>query len=153
MCALSFADYQPSQVRWLERRFGAITFQPAPNPIGIITALTAYFDGDLTAFDRIELDAGGTPFRARVWSELRKVPAGRTVSYGELAMKIGSPGAVRAVGAANGGNPISIVVPCHRVIGSDGRLVGYGGGLDRKRWLLRHEGAFTSEASSVQLPL
>jgi methylated-DNA-[protein]-cysteine S-methyltransferase len=153
LCALSFADYQPSQVRWLERRFGAITFQPAPNPIGIITALTAYFDGDLTAFDRIELDAGGTPFRARVWSELRKVPAGRTVSYGELAMKIGSPGAVRAVGAANGGNPISIVVPCHRVIGSDGRLVGYGGGLDRKRWLLRHEGAFTSEASSVQLPL
>jgi len=139
LCALNFADYRPAQVRWLERRFGAITFQPAPDPIGIITALTAYFGGDLAAFDTIELDAGGTPFQARVWSELRTVPAGRPVSYAELATRIGSPRAVRAVGAANGRNPISIVVPCHRVIGSDRRLVGYGGGLDRKRWLLRHE--------------
>ena len=153
LCALNFADYQPEQVRWLERRFGAITFQPAPDPIGIITALTAYFGGDLTAFGTIELDAGGTPFQARVWSELCKVSAGRTVSYGELATRIGSPRAVRAVGAANGRNPISIVVPCHRVIGSDRRLVGYGGGLDRKRWLLRHEGALILETSNLQLPL
>jgi methylated-DNA-[protein]-cysteine S-methyltransferase len=153
LCALNFADYQPAQVRWLEQRFGPITFKPAPDPIGIITALTAYFGGGLAAFDTIELDAGGTSFQARVWSELRKVPVGRTVSYGELATRIGSPRAVRAVGAANGRNPISIVVPCHRVIGSDRRLVGYGGGLDRKRWLLRHEGALTLESSNLQLPL
>jgi methylated-DNA-[protein]-cysteine S-methyltransferase len=153
LCALTFADDQLAQVRWLERRFGAITFQRVPNPIAIITALTAYFGGDLAAFDTIELDAGGTPFQARVWSELRKVLAGRTVSYGQLATRIGLPRAVRAVGAANGHNPIALVVPCHRVIGTDGRLVGYGGGLDRKRWLLRHEGALTLETSNLQLPL
>lgn len=141
LCALSFADHSAAQLRWLERRFGTLSFRPAINPAAAITALSAYFEGDLHAFDGLELDAGGTPFYARVWSELRKVPAGRTISYGQLAAASGSPHAARAVGIANARNPIAIVVPCHRTIGSDRRLVGYGGGLDRKRWLLEHEGA------------
>lgn len=141
LCALSFADHSAAQVRWLERRFGALSFRSATDPASAITALTAYFEGDLRALDGLDLDSGGTPFYARVWSELRKVPAGRTISYGQLAAAIGSPHAARAVGVANARNPIALVVPCHRTIGSDGRLVGYGGGLDRKRWLLEHEGA------------
>ena len=82
----------------------------------------------------------GTPFQKRVWEALRTVPAGKTASYAELAVRVGSPAAVRAVGAANGANPVAIVVPCHRIIGSNGTLTGYGGGLERKTWLLRHEG-------------
>jgi O-6-methylguanine DNA methyltransferase len=106
----------------------------------ILGRLRAYFDGELDALDAIEVRPEGTPFQQRVWSALRGVRAGSTTSYGALAARIGHPAAVRAVGAANGANPIPIVIPCHRVIGADGRLVGYGGGLDRKRWLLVHEG-------------
>ena len=102
--------------------------------------LRAYFDGDIAALDPIPAEPSGTPFQLRVWSMLRRIPAGRTWTYSELAHAIGRPDAVRAVGAANGANPIPIVIPCHRVIGADGRLVGYGGGLERKRWLLTHEG-------------
>lgn len=100
--------------------------------------LAAYFAGELRTFD-VPLAAGGTPFQQRVWAALREVPYGQTCSYGELALAIGRPTASRAVGAANGRNPIGIVVPCHRVIGSTGRLTGYAGGLDRKRRLLDHE--------------
>ena len=100
--------------------------------------LAAYFAGDLTAFD-IPLAARGTPFQRRVWAALRSVPFGATVSYGEIAHRIGSPAAVRAVGAANGRNPLPIVVPCHRVVGADGSLTGFGGGIARKQWLLAHE--------------
>jgi methylated-DNA-[protein]-cysteine S-methyltransferase len=100
--------------------------------------LTAYFDGTLTAFD-LPLAPEGTPFQRKVWDGLRAIPYGQTVSYGELARRIGSPAASRAVGLANGRNPIAIIVPCHRVIGSDGSLTGYGGGLDRKRFLLALE--------------
>ena len=153
VCAVTFSDHWPEQVRWLERRFGRITFRPSTDPAGIIGALGAYFRGNLGAFEGIELDAGGTPFQASVWAELLKVPAGRTTSYGELASAIGSPKAARAVGAANGQNPIVIVIPCHRAIGRDRRLVGYGGGLDRKRWLLHHEGAAYAGAEDVKLPL
>ena len=85
------------------------------------------------------MDTGGTPFQRKVWSALRDIGVGRTASYSEVAKAVGSPSAVRAVGAANGANPIPIVIPCHRVIGADGSLCGYGGGLERKRWLLRHE--------------
>jgi len=140
LCALSFAEHWPAQVRWLERRFGPITLRPETDPAGAISALRAYFAGSPDALDRLDVDAGGTPFQASVWQELRKVRPGRTISYGELARAIGSPHAARAVGAANGQNPISIVIPCHRTIGGDRRLVGYGGGLERKRWLLEHEG-------------
>jgi methylated-DNA-[protein]-cysteine S-methyltransferase len=103
--------------------------------------LASYFSGDMTALDGIDVELNGTVFQRRVWEALRSVPAGATTSYAEIARRIGSPSAVRAVGAANGANPIAIVVPCHRIIGSSGSLTGYGGGLDRKQWLLRHEGA------------
>jgi methylated-DNA-[protein]-cysteine S-methyltransferase len=104
------------------------------------SALKAYLSGDLDAIDAIAVGMGGTPFQREVWSALRKIPVGETVSYGELALRLNRPCAVRAVGMANGANPISIVVPCHRVIGADGSLTGYGAGLPRKRWLLEHEG-------------
>ena len=104
------------------------------------TQLDAYFAGARAEFD-LPLDPRGTPFQQRVWAALREIPIGRTISYLELARRTGDPRAVRAVGAANGRNPLPLVVPCHRVIGADGSLVGFGGGLDRKRWLLRHEGA------------
>jgi len=106
----------------------------------VVASLRRYFEGAIDALDEIAVDPLGTPFQLRVWSALRGVRAGTTTSYGALARQIGMPTAVRAVGAANGANPIPIVIPCHRVIGADGRLVGYGGGLDRKRWLLAHEG-------------
>lgn len=100
--------------------------------------LRAYFAGKLRDFD-IPLDPQGTDYQLRVWRELRKIPYGETISYGELARRMGRPAASRAVGAANGRNPISIMIPCHRVIGADGTLTGYGGGLEAKRWLLEHE--------------
>lgn len=102
--------------------------------------LEAYFAGSLTAFD-LPLAASGTPFQHQVWAELRKIPFGALESYGGLARKLGDAGAARAVGAANGRNPIPIIVPCHRVVGADGSLTGFGGGIERKRWLLEHEGA------------
>lgn len=102
--------------------------------------LAAYFAGELTAFD-IDVALTGTPFQRRVWEALRDIPYGRTVSYGELAAALGQPTASRAVGLANGRNPVSIIVPCHRVVGADGSLTGYGGGIERKRWLLGFEGA------------
>lgn len=103
--------------------------------------LDDYFAGRRTTFDlAVDRDGlGGTPFQRRVWSELEKIPYGVTISYGELASRIGNPNAVRAVGLANGRNPLSIVVPCHRVVGANGTLTGYGGGLERKRWLLDFE--------------
>jgi methylated-DNA-[protein]-cysteine S-methyltransferase len=121
-------------------RPGAAAFglpgDPADEPFAAAARqLAGYFDGRLTRFE-LNLDPAGTPFQRRVWLALRDIPYGQTVSYGELAASIGAPAASRAVGLANGKNPISIVVPCHRVVGSDGSLTGYGGGLDRKRFLL-----------------
>lgn len=107
---------------------------------GFSSALRAYFDGDIGAIDKLEVTTAGTEFQRSVWKMLRSIDRGKTLSYGELARRIGRPSAVRAVGHANGSNPISIVVPCHRVIGSNGTLTGYGGGVERKRWLLKHEG-------------
>jgi methylated-DNA-[protein]-cysteine S-methyltransferase len=127
---------EPEQLR--RRLAGLVT--PHPDPAGAVTALRAYFAGDLDALDRLIVDPMGTSFQRRVWAALRNVRAGSTASYTEIATAIGAPRAVRAVGAANGANPIAIVVPCHRIIGAGGTLVGYGGGLDRKRWLLEHEG-------------
>ena len=104
-------------------------------------ALGEYFAGSRRDFADLDLAPRGSRFQQRVWLALRKIPFGDTASYGEVARRIGSDGAARAVGAANHDNPLGIVVPCHRVIGADGRLTGYAGGLDRKRWLLAHEGA------------
>jgi methylated-DNA-[protein]-cysteine S-methyltransferase len=113
---------------------------PATDPQGVTSKLRAYFAGDLAAIDDLAVASEGTPFQRRVWAALRSIPCGETWSYGQLARHLDHPTAVRAVGLANGANPVAIVVPCHRVIGSDGSLTGYGGGIERKRWLLSHEG-------------
>ena len=134
----------------LERHFGPCRLVPAATPPEIRGPLEAYFAGEVTSIDGIPVDAGGTPFQRQVWTALRQIPAGSTTTYGQLAARIGRPSACRAVGLANGSNPVAIVVPCHRVIGANGTLTGYGGGLARKRWLLDHErgGAlpFTTES-------
>jgi methylated-DNA-[protein]-cysteine S-methyltransferase len=117
----------------------------ASHPSHASAALGAYFGGELAAIDDLPVAALGTPFQRQVWQALRTIPCGTTLSYGELARRIGNPAAVRAVGLANGANPVGIVVPCHRVIGANGTLTGYGGGLERKRWLLAHERALRSQ--------
>jgi methylated-DNA-[protein]-cysteine S-methyltransferase len=123
---------------------------PPDEPSGIAARVRAYFDGDLDALDDIPVRfERGTPFQREVWEALRTIPRGETISYAELARRVGRPGAFRAVGAANGQNPVGVVVPCHRVIAADGTLGGYGGGLDRKRWLLAHEGAFASTEAAL----
>jgi methylated-DNA-[protein]-cysteine S-methyltransferase len=128
--------------RLLRLQYGSeIELGEGSAPKSIRDPLNAYFAGDFSALDRIEIEMGGTPFQRKLWRALRRIAPGTTSTYGALAAQIETPKAIRAVGAANGANPISIVLPCHRVIGSDQRLTGYGGGLDRKRWLLTHEGA------------
>lgn len=138
LCALEFG--RARVLCTLASRFGNQRPVWARDPAGFSTKIRAYLAGDLAAVDRIPVDAGGTPFQRRVWQALRRIRAGRTRSYGDLAHALGLGAAARAVGAANGRNPISIVVPCHRLVGGDASLTGYGGGLWRKRWLLRHEG-------------
>ncbi len=141
---LEFADQPQRIARELEPRFGACRLVASDDPYGFSTCLRAYFAGELAAIDDIPTDGGGTAFQRWVWEELRRIPCGTAISYRELAQRLGVPAATRAVGAANGRNPVSIVVPCHRVIGSDGSLTGYGGGLGRKTWLLEHEGVVTA---------
>ena len=150
LCALEFRERWPHRHPRLTERFGTLDFRPR-DPTGMCNRLAAYFAGDLHAFDGVALDAGGTPFQQRVWAALREIPAGETISYLTLARQIGDPTAARAVGAANGANPIAIVVPCHRVIASDGRLSGYACGVHRKRWLLDHERAGTIDQKSLPL--
>ena len=135
-----WAGYEPRMRRLLARHYGPTEPKSAAAPKSLKAAMRAYFDGDLTSLDAIPCATGGTPFQRTVWAALRAIPAGTTLSYGALAHRIGKPAAVRAVGLANGANPIGLVVPCHRVIGANGALTGYGGGIERKRWLLRHEG-------------
>jgi methylated-DNA-[protein]-cysteine S-methyltransferase len=139
--AVSWDDEPARLESQLERRHGArIVFGEAPRPSNARRALEAYFDGDLCALDGVRTQTRGTDFQLSVWQALRRIPPGETTTYGELAVRIGRPGAMRAVGMANGANPIPVVVPCHRVIGANASLTGFGGGLDRKRWLLAHEG-------------
>jgi len=116
-----------------------VTLDPARDPHGLATAMGEYFAGRLSAIDWLPVKTAGTDFQREVWHALREIPCGTTISYGQLAKQIKRPKAVRAVGLANGSNPIGVIVPCHRVIGSDGSLTGYGGGIERKRWLLEHE--------------
>jgi methylated-DNA-[protein]-cysteine S-methyltransferase len=139
--ALDWADRRPSMTRLLRLHYGSTEPEPGAAPENVTRLLRRYFDGDLGCLAVIDWCTAGTPFQRSVWAALTAIPPGETLSYGALAAKIGCPSAVRAVGLANGANPISVVVPCHRVIGADGSLTGYGGGLERKRWLLRHEGA------------
>jgi methylated-DNA-[protein]-cysteine S-methyltransferase len=139
--ATHFADHDEVLLRMLARQYGSRGFalQPARNPHGLTAAIDAYFGGDLAAIDALPVELVGTDFQRTVWAALRQIPVGTTVSYSGLARRIGRPQAVRAVGLANGANPVGVVVPCHRVVGADGTLVGYGGGISRKRWLLDHE--------------
>ena len=127
------ANAEPDDVSWADRRGADSLLDEARRQ------LVAYFAGRLTTFD-LPLAPNGTEFQRRVWTELTKIPFGATISYARLARRVSNAAAVRAVGAANGRNPIPIIVPCHRVIGSDGSLTGFGGGLARKQWLLNHEG-------------
>ena len=140
LCALDFTEKWSRRRAALEKRFGQVEFRTATDPAGAASRLERYFAGDLGALASVPVDPGGTAFQRKVWSALRKIPPGCTVSYGELARTVGTPGAARAVGAASGSNPVGIVIPCHRVIGADGGLTGYAGGVRRKRWLLGHEG-------------
>jgi methylated-DNA-[protein]-cysteine S-methyltransferase len=146
LCALDFADYEARMMGLLTRRYDSIELTPQANPSGITARLQAYLAGDLTTLAEISIDMGGTPFQQQIWAKLREIPIGETWTYGRLASEIGKPTASRAVGMANSLNPIAIVVPCHRVIGANGRLTGYAGGIDRKRWLLQHESSFLVES-------
>ena len=137
---LRFGDEREHAERILHRQEPSAVIVEHRDPAGASSALDKYFSGDLAELDRLQVEFSGTDFQRRVWTALRSIGAGRTASYLDIANQIGAPTAVRAVGAANGANPIAIVVPCHRIIGTSGALVGYGGGLDRKRWLLEHEG-------------
>jgi methylated-DNA-[protein]-cysteine S-methyltransferase len=141
LCLLHFGTDEHTASATLRRRYPDEALRSGTDSDAVAGRLACYFAGETTVLDGIDVEMNGTSFQRRVWEALRGVRAGTTVSYGEIARRIGSPSAVRAVGAANGANPIAIVVPCHRIIGGSGRLTGYGGGLDRKQWLLRHEGA------------
>ncbi len=150
--SLDFVDYDERLHQLLRLHYGVYTLEDGAAPAAVTRALSAYFEGDLDALDDVPVATEGTPFQRDVWRALRTIPAGATMSYGGLAAQIGRPGASRAVGLANGSNPVSIVVPCHRVIGANGALTGYGGGLPRKRWLLDHERKYSS-AVAPQLDL
>jgi methylated-DNA-[protein]-cysteine S-methyltransferase len=138
--ALDWEDHEPRMKELLRLQYGAAVLRKARAPDDIRAALTGYFAGDLDCLKLIKWRVAGTPFQRKVWTALTTIPTGTAMSYGALAAKLEVPNAMRAVGHANGSNPISVVVPCHRVIGADGSLTGYGGGLKRKRWLLQHEG-------------
>jgi methylated-DNA-[protein]-cysteine S-methyltransferase len=140
ICGLGFDGYEKRWGPLFERRFGTFEFRAGKDPHGLKPLLQKYFDGDVNILDSVSVSMDGSPFQQQVWKELRSIPAGETRTYGGLAVKLEKPQAARAVGHANAVNPVSLIVPCHRVIGTTS-LTGYGGGLERKRWLLRHEGA------------
>lgn len=147
--AVDFADFDARMRTLLDRHYGRGGWSLAPRqgaPSAARDALAAYFAGEVAALDRIETRTGGTPFQREVWAALRRIAPGTTASYGAVARDLGRPSAVRAVGAANGANPIALVAPCHRVVGRGGGLTGYAGGLDRKRWLLDHEAKHAGRA-------
>jgi methylated-DNA-[protein]-cysteine S-methyltransferase len=139
--ALDFHDYEDRMRGLLRRRYGAFDLRTGRAPASLRASLAAYFGGEIDGLANIRVETGGTAFQALVWAALRAIPAGATTTYGKIAAALGKPKACRAVGLANGANAISIVVPCHRVIGADASLTGFGGGLNRKRWLLDHERA------------
>ncbi len=143
--AIEFADTPDRLLRAFLQSVGPIPVNTGKDPLGIGAAIRAYFGGDIHAIGAMPARPAGTRFQKRVWRLVRGIPPGRTSTYGAIANLLGTPSAARAVGAANGANPIPIVIPCHRVIGANGTLTGYGSGVFRKEWLLTHEGA--------QLPL
>jgi methylated-DNA-[protein]-cysteine S-methyltransferase len=152
--AFDWSEYESRLERLLRLQLeGETELTEGPAPAAVLQALGAYFAGDLERLETIPTRTGGTPFQREVWAALRSIPAGHTRTYSALAAQIGRPRAVRAVGLANGANPIGVVVPCHRVIGADGTLTGYGGGLERKRWLLAHELRHTAGVVQTSLDL
>lgn len=153
--ALDFDDHEDRMLKLMGSRADATSFREADDPQGFSSRLRAYFEGRFEALDDIPVETGGTAFQREVWLALRAIKPGETESYGALAKRLGRPGASRAVGRTNGLNPVAIVLPCHRVIGANGSLTGYGGGLDRKRWLLGHEGGWQDPEAEADsgLPL
>jgi methylated-DNA-[protein]-cysteine S-methyltransferase len=145
---VDWSDHEARALRLLGIHYGknGYTVAKQRDSFGLTTRLASYFAGDIYAIDDIPTTTAGTAFQREVWRALRAIPPAQTVSYGQLAERIGRPRAVRAVGLANGSNPVGVVVPCHRVIGANGSLTGYGGGLHRKEWLLAHERAHTPQA-------
>lgn len=157
LVSLDYEGYETRLMRLLAKRYGNVELEQPSDIEGftaletdLIARISAYLGGDLTAVDSIAVNPGGTKFQANVWQALRSIPPGTIMSYGELARQLGNPNAVRAVGTTNSLNPISIVLPCHRVIGANGSLTGYAGGLDRKRWLLEHEGVNLAQLKQPQ---
>jgi methylated-DNA-[protein]-cysteine S-methyltransferase len=143
LVALDYADYEERMNALLSKRYGRFRLIDRPDPLGASARVAAYFAGDFTAFDGLPVTTGGTEFQAQCWRALRAIPVGTVTTYGALAAQLGRPKASRAVGYANSLNPVAIILACHRVIGQNRDLTGYAGGLDRKRWLLAHEGAGT----------
>lgn len=147
LCSLDFAEYTERMMKLLQRRYGEVRLQQVDDPHGFSTRIRNYFAGDYESLATIPVNTGGTHFQQQVWTVLREIPVGQTFTYSLLAARIGNPKAARAVGMANSLNPVAIVLPCHRVVGCNASLTGYAGGIDRKRWLLRHENACFSEKS------
>jgi len=139
--AFNWTDYEPAMRAWIGKHYPKAKLAEGRSPPAVRGPFEAYFRGEARALETVPWQASGTAFQLKVWEALCAIPAGETISYAELARRIGRPTAVRAVGLANGANPVAVVVPCHRVIGTNGSLTGYGGGLPRKRWLLDLEGA------------
>jgi methylated-DNA-[protein]-cysteine S-methyltransferase len=149
--AVEWADHEPRMLLLLRRyhQSSELIAAASGQPCAATAALDAYFKGDIDAPAGLHTAPGGTVFQRRVWAALRAIPPGATTSYGILAASIGAPAAIRAVGATNGANPVSLVVPCHRVVAADGALTGYGSGIARKRWLLDHERAHAGNSSAT----
>ena len=150
LCALDFGDYEQRMMQFLQKRYAQFQLTPTADPLGFSSRIRAYLEGNYGSLDPIPVNPGGTAFQQQVWLALRSIPPSTIRSYGELAAQLGNPKAARAVGLANSLNPIAIVLPCHRVIGTNQTLTGYAGGLARKQWLLSHEGYFMTP---TQLPL
>jgi methylated-DNA-[protein]-cysteine S-methyltransferase len=140
VCLLHFGDVDRAARQALHRWYPGEPVETAGDPAGAVSSLRAYFDGSLNALDSVPVELNGTPFQKRVWEALRGVRPGTTAAYADIARLIRAPSAIRAVGAANGANPVAVIVPCHRIVGTNGSLTGYGGGLPLKQWLLEHEG-------------
>lgn len=149
ICALEFTTDRDLLRKRLAPRFGPVSFVPKADPSGIASRIRAYFDGNMHALAGLPVDTSGTAFQENVWAALRRLQPGETTTYGRLAAELGHPTAARAVGLANGQNPVAVVVPCHRVVGASGSLTGYAGGLERKRWLLDHEARCCAAAFSL----
>lgn len=138
--AVDFHDFEPRLRRLLRLHYGDLPLENGDAPLKTKAAFARYFAGEVEALSDLAWDTGGTAFQRAVWRALAAIPPGETVTYSELARRAERPAAIRAVGTANGANPLSLVAPCHRVIGMSGALTGYAGGIERKRWLLAHEG-------------